>query len=306
MKRTAALCISLLLFPYLFTLAWTGRVEGMIQMESGAAEQRMVILDRGGKAYPVPAEDYIIGMAAMQIPADYEKETIKAQMIIARTYLYGLMGKESSIPESAIDADIMTEGEMQKEWGKENFLNSYQKFAEAARETQGTVIAFEGAVADPLFHKLSAGKTRAGDSLHPYLVSVDCRNALEAEGYLTAVSFTKEEFCRRLNEMEDSLKLEPEEIFRNLQIVERDEAGYVVQVKAGEKIYTGEELQYALGLKSAAFSFEELEGNIRCLVRGEGHGYGFEQWGANEKAKEGRTAEELLKYYYKNIELISE
>lgn len=79
MKRTAALCISLLLFPYLFTLAWTGRAEGMIQMESSAAEQRMVILDRGGNAYPVPVEDYIIGMAAMQIPADYEKETIKAQ-----------------------------------------------------------------------------------------------------------------------------------------------------------------------------------------------------------------------------------
>ena len=32
MKRTAALCLSLLLFPYLFTLAWTGRAEGMIQM----------------------------------------------------------------------------------------------------------------------------------------------------------------------------------------------------------------------------------------------------------------------------------
>ena len=118
MKRTAALCISLLLFPYLFTLAWTGRAEGMIQMESSAAEQRMVILDRGGNAYPVPVEDYIIGMAAMQIPADYEKETIKAQMIIARTYLYSLMGEESSIPESAIDADIMTEKEMRKAWGK--------------------------------------------------------------------------------------------------------------------------------------------------------------------------------------------
>ena len=130
MKRTAALCISLLLFPYLFTLAWTGRAEGMIQMESSAAEQRMVILDRGGNAYPVPVEDYIIGMAAMQIPADYEKETIKAQMIIARTYLYSLMGEESSIPESAIDADIMTEKEMRKAWGKESFLDCCQTSVE--------------------------------------------------------------------------------------------------------------------------------------------------------------------------------
>lgn len=306
MKRTAALCISLLLFPYLFTLAWTGRAEGMIQMESSAVEQRMVILDRGGNAYPVPVEDYIIGMAAMQIPADYEKETIKAQMIIARTYLYSLMGEESSIPESAIDADIMTEKEMRKTWGKESFLDCCQTFADAARETRGTVAAFEGTAIAPLFHRISAGKTRKGDALHPYLASVDCGRDVEAEGYLTSVIFTPEEFCRRLNEMDHSLQLTPKEAYQSLQIVERDESGYVIQMKVGERIYTGEEIQYALGLKSAAFSFEEMGENIRCLVRGEGHGYGFDQWGANEKAKEGAAAEELLKYYYKNIELISE
>ena len=129
---------------------------------------------------------------------------------------------------------------------------------------------------------------------------------MEAEGYLTSAIFTPEEFCRRLNEMDDSLQLTPKEAYQSLQIVERDEAGYVIQMKVGERIYTGEEIQYALGLKSAAFSFEEMGENIRCLVRGEGHGYGFDQWGANEKAKEGAAAEELLKYYYKNIELISE
>lgn len=306
MKQTAALCISLLLFPYLFTLAWTGRAGEMIQMESSAAEKRMVILDRGGEGYPVSAEDYIIGMAAMQIPADYEKETVKAQMIIARTYLYSLMGEENSIPESAIDADIMTEGEMRKAWGKENFLDYYQKFADAARETKGTIITFDGAPIEPLFHKISAGKTRTGDSLHPYLVSVDCGNDVEAEGYLTAVSFTPEEFCRRLNEMDDSLQLVPDEAFQSLQIVERDKAGYVIQAKAGEKLYSGEKIQYALGLKSAAFSFEKMEGSIRCLVKGEGHGYGFDQWGANEKAREGYMAEDLLNYYYKNIDLIFE
>lgn len=306
MKRTAALCMSLLLFPYLFTMAWTGRAEGMIQMKNSTAEKRMVILDREGEGYPVSVEDYIIGMAAMQIPADYEKETIKAQTIIARTYLYNIMGEERQIPESVIDADIMTEEEMRRKWGKENFLNYYQKFSDAARETEGIIITFEGMAVDPLFHRVSAGKTRRGDSLHPYLSPADCKNNVGAEGYLTAASMTSEEFCQRLNEIGGSLNLAPEEIYKSLQIVERDEAGYVIQAKAGEKLYTGEEIQYALGLKSPAFSFEEMEGKIRCIVQGEGHGYGFDQWNANEKAKEGYTAKELLNCYYKNIELISE
>ena len=40
------------------------------------------------------------------------------------------MGEESSIPESAIDADIMTEKEMRKAWGKESFLDCCQTSVE--------------------------------------------------------------------------------------------------------------------------------------------------------------------------------
>ena len=37
-----------------------------------------------------------------------------------------------------------------------------------------------------------------------------------------------------------------------------------------------------------------------------GHGYGLSQAGANARAREGWKAEEILTYFYKNIELISE
>lgn len=316
MKRIAAICLISLLFPYLLTVVWTGRAEGMTKLlaRSEAEGQKdrhfeegpFVILDREGGEGRIPLEEYLIGVAAMQIPADYELETIKAQMIIARTYLYSLMGEDNSVPESALDLDILTESGMQNLWGRDYFLRYYNKFSDAAEETKGQILTFEGEPIDPLFHAVSAGQTREGDSLHPYLAPVDSADDVKAPGYLSVEVFSPEEFCERLNGMPDPPGITPEGAFESLQIVERDSAGYVTQVKAGEKVYTGEEIQYALGLKSCAFTFETSGDSIRCVTEGDGHGYGFDQWGANEKAKEGYTAEELLKYYYKNIVLISE
>ena len=91
-----------------------------------------------------------------------------------------------------------------------------------------------------------------------------------------------------------------------IQIILRDDSGYVEQLQIGTRTYTGEEVQYALGLPSAAYGFEEYEGGVRAVCQGIGHGYGMSQYGAKCKAEEGWTAEKILPYFYKNIVLISE
>ena len=74
----------------------------------------------------------------------------------------------------------------------------------------------------------------------------------------------------------------------------------------GTKVYTGEEVQYALGLPSPSYTLEEYDGGIRAVCQGVGHGYGLSQYGAKCMAEEGKTAEEILGFFYKNIVLISE
>ena len=51
---------------------------------------------------------------------------------------------------------------------------------------------------------------------------------------------------------------------------------------------------------------ESYEDGIRAVAKGIGHGYGLSQATANEKAKAGWKAEEILGYFYKNITFISE
>ena len=85
MRKAAAVCLLAILIPYITTLAWTGRVEG--NTDRGAVSGRTILLDREGSPAPVDMEEYLIGITALQIPAEYDMEAIKAQAIIARTYL---------------------------------------------------------------------------------------------------------------------------------------------------------------------------------------------------------------------------
>lgn len=304
MRKIIGMCLIAVFIPYIVTLAWTGRVEGSIKNSAGA--EKTIILDRGTSPSPVDLEEYLIGVTAMQIPAGYEAETLKAQAIIARTYLYKQMGEESEIPESELDLKYLETGQMEELWGPENYLEYYKKLRDAAEETRGQVIQYEGAYIDPLFHRVSAGRTRSGDASHPYLQAEDGHLDVEAENYMSIITFSEADFAAKLNSMSDSPGLSPEQVLGNIQIVEKDEGGYVNTVQAGTKSYSGEDIAGALGLSSSAFSFENYEGAVRCTVRGIGHGYGFDQHGADLKAKEGWKAEELLKFYYKNIVVIFE
>lgn len=304
MQKAAAMCLAAILIPYISTLAWTGRVEGNTQRMESAGKS--IILDRGSTGTAVDLEEYLIGVTAVQIPADYEPEALKAQAIIARTYLCRQMGGETSIPESALDLDYLEQGQMEALWGKEACLENYKKFRDAVRETSGQVIRYDGEYIDPLFHRLSAGKTRQGDSLHPYLAPVESGEDVEGEGYLGITLLTRDEMASRLNSMSDPPEVKAEDVLESIQIIKKDGAGYVESVQVGAKSYGGEEVQYALGLPSPAYRFEAYESNVRCTTKGIGHGYGFDQYGACRMAGEGKTAEEILKFYYKNIVVDSE
>lgn len=47
-----------------------------------------------------------------------------------------------------------------------------------------------------------------------------------------------------------------------------------------------------------------IEGdNIKFSVTGYGHGVGLSQCGADALAKQGYTAQEIVKYYFKDVEI---
>ena len=56
-------------------------------------------------------------------------------------------------------------------------------------------------------------------------------------------------------------------------------------------------------LKSAKFDVSVDGDRVIFTTYGYGHGVGMSQWGAQVLAENGKTYDEILKYYFRNIEI---
>ncbi len=102
-----------LMVPYVGTLAWTGTIRGeelRYEQQKEISGRRRILLDRTSGSYYMDMEEYLPGVIARQIPVEYEPEALKAQAIIARTYICRQMegtGDGEEIAESALDMDYL-------------------------------------------------------------------------------------------------------------------------------------------------------------------------------------------------------
>lgn len=294
MKRFCMVLLLMVMIPYVTTLAWTGRIR----------------TDTGEE---IPAEQFLIGVVAAEIPAEYGKETLKAQAVLARTNLWRIAAfdPEKGNPDRAfleeeLDMDCLSVRDMERRWGKEHFDEYYEKICAAVRETEGLVAEYGGDLIEPFYCQASAGKTRTLDS-YPYLQSVESPGDLKADGFLCIRTFSETEFAKKIDGISDGTHPGTDGIAEKIQIIERDDAGYVKRVQIGNAAYSGDEIRDALGLSSSCFHFSAANGKIRVSSKGIGSGYGFSQAGADAMEKEqgqGSDFQALLKYYFQGTEIV--
>lgn len=291
MRRMLWVILMVLMIPYSVTLA-------------GTHDGRQVIAVREQYEIAMSVEEYLVHVLAAQIPVNMGPETLKAQAVLARTYIYGLMDGRTEIYEEELDMDTMTIGQMKQTWGEAEFGACFGRLEQAVKETAGLYLLYDGVPIEPLFCYMSAGMTRSMGEEFPYLKQTPSPWDREAEEYRSLPVFSQKEFAERISGITWNVPVDAAQLPEEIQIVERDGAGYVKQVQIGQKTYSGEDVQYALGLPSSCYSFEDCGDSIRVICKGIGHGYGFSQFGASEQEKEGKTYEELLTYYYQNVDLV--
>ena len=205
----------------------------------------------------VSEEQYLVGILAQEIDPSMEQETLKAQAILARTWLYRAMGTKTSVSESELAIHAMTLSQMKAVWGDDEYLY-YEKLYAAVIETAGQCLYYGDGLAAPLFHKISAGMTRydqTGDC--PYLVGVDCVYDAESPGYQTVKQFTKEEFAGKLNQIDDTRQLSAPVNAADVALT-LDAQGYVMNLQVSEISFSAEEAALALGIPSLWFRLRRL------------------------------------------------
>lgn len=230
-------------------------------------------------------EEYIPVVLSKQIPDDYEKETIKAQAVIARTNFLRRIKIEGEDPGNIIRENGEENEELWSVWKSWDPI-----YEEAVQETKGQILTVGGELKLVPYHEISGGWTRDGAKAfhseeYSYLKSVDSSIDKKSPFYLNSTYISEQQMPSTLN------------------VKEREETGYVVSMTADEKTLEGESFARGMGLTSSNFSIQKIGGEFRFLSKGKGHGLGFSQYGGNEMAKEGDSWEKILETYFPGMEL---
>lgn len=223
-------------------------------------------------------------LVAGQIRENYELETIKAQAIIARSNFCRAIKEQDNLGA--------TLGQIKKEVNKEIVYRvlKCKKYEKAVEETTGEILTCENELKQVPYHEISAGRTRDGEEVFhneegAYLKSVHSDVDKESKDFLNSVYINK--------------NILP----RELKIQTRDSAGYVTEILADGKVLEGESFRKGMGFTSANFTIQEIGDWIRFICKGRGHGMGFSQYGGNDMARNGSLDEDILKYYFPEMEI---
>jgi stage II sporulation protein D len=88
----------------------------------------------------------------------------------------------------------------------------------------------------------------------------------------------------------------------NLQI---SKGHRIASISIAGKLFTGKEIRERLALASSSFTWQRKGNTMEIKTQGSGHGVGMSQWGANGMAQEGKSASDIVQYYYKGIKVQS-
>lgn len=260
----------------------------------------------------VNLDDYLCNVVSAEMPASYEKEALKAQAIVARTYtVYKILNKKHE------NADICDDSTCCQAWiSKENRLerweqsereSNWQKIYDCVNSTKGQIITYDNKPINAFFHSNSGGITEIpvnvwGGTGYPYLQSVETSGEDSYTQYLSEVVYTQEELISKLKDKYNDISID----FSNnddIKILEYTQSNRVKTVKMGNHELSGVEARTLLGLKSTNFEILREDNIIKFSVKGYGHGVGMSQTGADSMAKQGKTAEEIVKHFYTGVEI---
>lgn len=272
------------------------------------------------KSFTMDIEEYIKGVVAAEMPANFELEALKAQAVAARTFTYGRLTGTYTSKQGVHDGiEICTDpahcqawkskDAAIKQWGILFGSRNWNKISKAVQETGGVIVVYNGKIANTVFHANSGGKTEDSESVWegvsvPYLRSVESSGEEDAKDFRVSVLVKNSDFIEKFKKQYPDIKLDESKLFSSIKVTGYTNGGRVATIQVGSLQIKGTDFRSILGLRSANFKIEKADAkNLKITTVGYGHGVGMSQCGANYLAKKGGTFDEILKYYYTGVSL---
>lgn len=243
-------------------------------------------------------EEYIIGVVGAEMPASFNKEALKAQSVVARTYALKSIKNNKQLTSDNSTQNFKDNNELKKIWGS-SYNTYYNKIKSAVLETKGLYLSYNNDYVDAVYHSTSNGNTEDavyvwGNSV-PYLKSVSSQYDNTNKNYNSTITLTYNEISNKLkNSIDSNIKF---------NIISRTSGNRVKEIEINGTTYSGVEFRKLLNLRSADFSIENNGANIVISTNGYGHGVGMSQYGANGMANNGSSYTDILLHYYTGVSI---
>lgn len=300
MKRIILITLLILLIPYLIITLFIKDENIKFEYVSNTTVR---VLHEDGAIETIPFEEYTLGVLAGEMPVNFELEALKAQAVAARSYVLKKMeqnkDKDYDVVDTVMNQVYVSDESLREKW-KDSYDEKINKLKQAIIETKGEYLTYNNEVVEAFFFSTSTGKTENSEEVFvqalPYLRSVDSSwDSKVSPVFNETTTLSLSEFYQKLNlEYNDSL---------NIEILETTSTGRIKRIKINDKEFTGNDVYKALKIRSTFFEIKKSDNNVVITTKGYGHGVGMSQYGAEGMAKEGYTYDQILKHYYKDVEI---
>ncbi len=261
-----------------------------------------------GKILEMDFEEYIKGVVMAEMPASFEIEALKAQAVAARSYALDKMktAKEENGADVCTDyahcQAYITDEKARSNWGDAADEN-LRKIEAAVNDTRGMIMTYDDQVVTAVFHSTSSGITENAKDVWgsdvPYLKGVKSVGEELSPKYLSSVTVGIEEFKTALKTHSETID------FKNPIIgeISRSDSGGVISICLFGESFKGTLIRSLFSLRSTNFDISSDGENVIFNVKGNGHGVGMSQYGANYMASQGETYDKILTTYYTGVKI---
>ncbi len=264
-----------------------------------------------GEKKQIKLEEYIQGVVAAEMEPTWPINALAAQAILARTFTLERIKTTGGVPSKGTDASTNVEEFQAYDPEKIN-----DAVVNAVEKTRGEVAKYQGKYIKAWFFADAGGVTAASaeeglaytKEPSPYVRSVKDPGAEitteENKAWQAEIPLAKVRTAVKQATGQDPGAVS------TVKIVKRGPSGRVMTVQFGKVTVSGPALRLALGseiMRSTLLTNLRIaNGKLLVAGKGFGHGVGMSQWGARALAEQGKTPEEIIKYFYKGIEIDKE
>ena len=274
----------------------------------------------------LPLEEYLYGVVPSEMPASYPEEALKAQAVCARTYACVQM-MNSSLEDLGAQVDDSVSYQVYQNSGEA------EAASQAVQATAGEILLNNGSPINAYYFSTSHGRTStdqvwAASAPSAYLQSVECTYDSQEPWYQWEVDISLGKLLENMQGMFEGITS-----VSGVEMVgggtENGVLKLVVHTDQGDQeLHSEYDIRTALApeglsitrqdgsqvmgsslLPSAYFTLEEIRNDQGELTGykveggGYGHGVGMSQNGAKGMADTGKNYQEILTYFYKDVEI---